>query len=239
MTELSEALISQSLAERAREVRSDFEDIRRVTAPSFYPRITDDFDHFDHFDLLKAREVNAPNSRKVFTPFPGSDVREAMLYASPPSEFTTISSPLESVRSDAEHWYIDPALWSRIHEPITHLPSNRALLSRLRDLKRLGDDHDGEGAKAAVDDSFDAAIACATTLRTQHKIAATISDEGLAVFEIRPRSGSSFAELTFINSNPLIVECYRREKASGSLIIDGALGSPEVQTFLAVIGLAI
>jgi hypothetical protein len=93
--------------------------------------------------------------------------------------------------------------------------------ARFRLLRRLQDDHDNEGARAANKVSVDAAIAFVDGLSHYPPFFATLDDDGSAVIEFEDKATGFFADLTFKENN--IVECYRRIAGSPSLSFGGLL----------------
>jgi hypothetical protein len=92
---------------------------------------------------------------------------------------------------------------------------------RFRLLRRLQDDHDNEGARAANKASVDAAIAFVDSLSNYPPFFATLDDDGSAVIEFEDKATGFFADLTFKGNN--VVECYRRATNSPSLSFGGLL----------------
>ena len=84
--------------------------------------------------------------------------------------------------------------------------------ARLRMLKRLPTNHDGEGAAAPNARSIDAAIAFVDQISSGPNFNATLDDDGSAVIEFENRATGFFADITF--RNPGHVELYRRLRAS-------------------------
>jgi hypothetical protein len=99
--------------------------------------------------------------------------------------------------------------------------------ARFRLLRRLQDDHDNEGARAANKATVDAAIAFVDGLSHYPQFFATLDDDGSAVIEFEDKSTGFFADLTFRENN--VVECYRRVAGIPSVSFGGLLSDDEVR----------
>lgn len=108
--------------------------------------------------------------------------------------------------------------------------SKERVKARFRLLKRLQQNHDGEGAEAPISDTVDMAIAFIDTIDRHPDFFATLDDDGCAVIECRNRDTGFFADLTFRSDGT--VEAYRRETGKPSLEYVGILGTPDMNAFL-------
>lgn len=130
------------------------------------------------------------------------------------NEFLTFSSSEKVGTASAA---VTPRLPSRnvlrLHQGKEH---TRA---RFRMLRRLPDNHDNDGAKAANRDSIDSAIAFIDAHSFAHPILATLDDEGFAVIEIESADRNTFADITFFDGDQ--VECYVRIANAESVMCRG------------------
>jgi len=101
---------------------------------------------------------------------------------------------------------------------------------RFRMLRRLGPNHDNEGAAAANHASVDAAIAFMDRMAMHPLCLATLNDDGDAVIEFRKREDDLFGDITFHSGG--MVQCYSRHGTAPSKLVEGALGSREITNFL-------
>jgi len=111
----------------------------------------------------------------------------------------------------------------------------RAVKVRLRALRRLPADHDGEGAAAPIAASVDAAIAFVSHLSTALRYGPTLDDDGRAVIEFEDRGNGIFADITF-EADSRTVECYLRKRGAESELEAGALDKAEVRELLSRAG---
>jgi hypothetical protein len=102
--------------------------------------------------------------------------------------------------------------------------------ARFRLLKRLGPNHDGEGAEAPNAKTVDAAIAFVDRLTKYKQFFATLDDDGSAVIEFEDRAAGFFADITFLPDGR--VECYRRVTGKPSRTFVGDLGAADTLNFL-------
>ncbi|MBW6522531.1 hypothetical protein KZ810_03390 [Sphingomonas sp. RHCKR47] len=110
------------------------------------------------------------------------------------------------------------------------------LTARLRMLKRLPYNHDGEGAAAPIPRSVDAALAFLPNIKTAMAYGVTLDDDGNAVVEFEDRATGSFADITFC-ADAHSVECYRRSVGRPSTAMCGVINSKEVLDFLREAGI--
>jgi hypothetical protein len=103
--------------------------------------------------------------------------------------------------------------------------------ARFRMLRRLRDNHDGEGARAAQQMSVDYAIAFIGRHTFELPALATLNDEGLAVIEFHGTQKDVFAEITFSPDNQ--IECYWKADNLPSQMCAGKPDDPVVVEFLA------
>lgn len=103
--------------------------------------------------------------------------------------------------------------------------------ARLRMLRRLPGNHDGEGAAAANTASVDEAIAFLDAMQCSTPYFATLSDDGCAVIEFEVRSTGFFADITFRPNG--VVECYWRMGGAVSELVEGRLDDSGIRSFLA------
>jgi hypothetical protein len=106
--------------------------------------------------------------------------------------------------------------------------------ARFRMLRRLPDNHDNEGAKAAISGSIDLAIAFIDTHSFSHPILATINDDGFAVLEIESVDRNVFADITFFETGS--VECYLRISGAESEMHEGRPRDAATKAFFAKFG---
>ncbi len=97
-------------------------------------------------------------------------------------------------------------------------------------LRRLKDNHDGEGARAAQPRSVDAAIAFIDRHFFTLPVLATLDDDGLAVIEVHSGERGIFADMTFKIDGS--VECYFRKAGELSQMFEGPAFSPETKAFI-------
>ncbi|MGV2130877.1 hypothetical protein ACQZ4Q_01620 [Agrobacterium vitis] len=102
--------------------------------------------------------------------------------------------------------------------------------ARFRMLRRLGDNHDGEGARAANPRSVDNAIAFIDRHSFGLPMLATLDDDGLAVIEVQSIETGIFADITFRSDGT--VEVYFRENGNASQMIEGEAYSADVRAFI-------
>lgn len=106
-------------------------------------------------------------------------------------------------------------------------------VARFRRLRRLAEDHDGEGASAPDVDSVDGAIAFLSKARFSRQCLPTLSDEGKAVIEVHVRSEGLYADVTFLGpEEDGVVRCYLRRPAMPSRAIEGKLEDRDVHSFI-------
>lgn len=98
---------------------------------------------------------------------------------------------------------------------------------RLRRLRHLQYDHDGEGAAAAQIASVDRAIAFLDQMSTEHPYFVTIDDFGRAVLELE--STNFFGDIAF-NTDGSLECCVLRPIVEA---VEGSSASQEVKSFLA------
>ncbi len=102
--------------------------------------------------------------------------------------------------------------------------------ARFRMLRRLSENHDGEGAAAPIRQTVDTAIAFVDCLIHHPDFFATLDDEGRAVLEFEDKTRGFFADLAFHEDGT--IECYRREINKDSVEFRGNHSSPEARHFL-------
>ncbi|MCA1542248.1 hypothetical protein I6F18_20020 [Bradyrhizobium sp. NBAIM32] len=147
--------------------------------------------------------------------------------------FLALSDPLEGVfpqhqRQMAVASTLPNSALSPSVIPI-HSPKER-IKARFRLLKRLGPNHDGEGAQAPNARTVDRAIAFIDRM-TQHKDGfATLDDDGSAVIEFEDRQSGFFGDITFLADGT--VECYRRQVGLPSRTFIGSLDAADTRDFL-------
>ena len=110
-----------------------------------------------------------------------------------------------------------------------HSPKERTK-ARFRLLKRLGPNHDGEGAQAPNARTVDRAIAFIDRMTKYRPFFATLDDDGSAVIEFDDRANGFFADVTFLSDGT--VECYRRLSGHPSLTFVGRLDDADTREFL-------
>lgn len=103
--------------------------------------------------------------------------------------------------------------------------------ARLRMLRRLPVNHDGEGAAAANERSVDAAIFFLDGFAFALHPSTTIDDDGNAVLEFRDRDKGFFGDITFKDSGQ--VEIYFRPQKAPSEMLSGRVHEAEILDFLA------
>jgi hypothetical protein len=102
--------------------------------------------------------------------------------------------------------------------------------ARFRLLRRLPDNHDGEGAAAAYPASVDRAMAFLDAMTSSVSYFATLSDEGLAVIEFEDRERGLFADITFRLDGTF--ECFRRLPGTVPELVVDQPESNQVRSFL-------
>ncbi len=107
-----------------------------------------------------------------------------------------------------------------------------AMAVRLRMLRSLPSDHDGQGAAAPSIESIDAALAFLGHLVTPHRFSVTVNDDGYAVVEFEDRKSGFAADITFLDGNGLVECYYRPSRFEPSDMITGMLNDSDVQAFL-------
>lgn len=106
-------------------------------------------------------------------------------------------------------------------------------IARFRRLRRLGDNHDGEGAAAADVQSVDEAVAFLGRASQIQKCLPTLSEDGKAVIEVHDRTKGFFADITFMGpEHGEIIRCYARRKNQPSTAVEGGLSDPGVRQFI-------
>lgn len=109
--------------------------------------------------------------------------------------------------------------------------------ARLRMLRHLPADHDGEGAAAPLPHSVDAAISFVSMIVTDLTYGPTLNDDGQAVIEFEDRAAGRFADIAFHGDQDNTVDCYRRQRGEPSVMISGKLDQADVATFLMEAGI--
>jgi hypothetical protein len=102
--------------------------------------------------------------------------------------------------------------------------------ARFRMLKRLKDNHDGEGARAANSRSVDHAIAFLDRYSFSLPILPTLDDDGFAVIEVHSEDMDTFADITF--RSDATVECYFRKSNAPSQMFEGNMFDSGTQAFI-------
>jgi hypothetical protein len=102
--------------------------------------------------------------------------------------------------------------------------------ARLRMLRRLPKNHDGEGASSPDSRSVDAAIAFLDRLPSNLTMVPTLSSEGDAVIEFSDDHGLR-ADIAFCARGERL-ECYWKEPGQPSLFAEGSLSAPAVRALL-------
>lgn len=102
--------------------------------------------------------------------------------------------------------------------------------ARFRMLRRLGDNHDGEGARGANHRSVDSAIAFIDRHCFTLPLLATLDDDGQAVIEVHSPDRGIFADLTFRIDGS--VECYYRKVGQPSEMYEGQAFSSATKAFI-------
>jgi hypothetical protein len=102
--------------------------------------------------------------------------------------------------------------------------------ARFRLLKRLGLNHDGEGASAPIPKTVDAAIAFVDRMTKYKQFFATLDDDGSAVIEFEDKAAGFFADITFLPDGR--IECYRRKTGLPSRTFVGDLSAADARDFL-------
>lgn len=101
---------------------------------------------------------------------------------------------------------------------------------RFRLLRRLPENHDNDGAKAANRKSVDKAIAFIDSIKEPFPSCfATLDDDGSAVIEFEDNTKGVFADLTFRNE---VIECYWNKDGAISKFFEGTFDSPEAHEFI-------
>lgn len=118
-----------------------------------------------------------------------------------------------------------------VAKPVANLQTFR-LTARLRMLKRLPENHDGEGALAPLPRSVDEALAFLPQIDTTMTYSVTLNDEGLAVFEFEDDAEGRFSDITFHGNDDRTVECYCRVPGAPSALFEGPLESQDIKKFL-------
>ncbi|MGV1951655.1 hypothetical protein ACQZ44_12565 [Agrobacterium vitis] len=103
---------------------------------------------------------------------------------------------------------------------------------RFRRLRRLQDNHDGEGARAAVSSSVDFAIAFLDRHTFGLPFMATLNDDGLAVIEVQNRKTRLFASITFFTDG--LLNCIVSKGREYYETADGKESSDEVVKLLSI-----
>jgi hypothetical protein len=153
------------------------------------------------------------------------------------SEFLTALEPLAGVPALQEHY----AAISQTTTPTPAIGLTRSTVVpihglkdrvkvRFRLLKRLGPNHDGEGAQAPNAKTVDAAIAFIDRMTKYKPFFATVDDDGSAVIEFEDRAVAFFADITFLSDGR--IECYRRVAGKHSLTFTGDLNASDTLDFL-------
>jgi hypothetical protein len=105
--------------------------------------------------------------------------------------------------------------------------------ARLRRLRRLGENHDGEGASAPDVDSVDEAIAFLNRASLTMRCVPTLSEEGKAVIEVHVREAGKFADITFMGpEHGDVVRCYVRKGREPSVALEGHLDDAGVRSLI-------
>ena len=110
-----------------------------------------------------------------------------------------------------------------------HEPRERAK-ARLRRLRRLQANHDGQGASAPLPLSVDLAIAFVSRLSPRQRCYPTLDDDGSAVIEFDDSDTLQFADIKFFGNGT--VECYASVPGEASEMCLGTLEDETIRNFL-------
>lgn len=124
-------------------------------------------------------------------------------------------------------------------EPLQHggavaplLFATEATKARLRALRWLPDNHDGEGAKRADGSTVDEALRFLDQATISRHLSAGLNDDGEAVLQMDDPETGDLVELTFTREAQL--DCYWRRPGVESVLVTGRLSDDQVRDFLAV-----